>query len=286
MCDQANCCTARTSGGDGNDRVTGVSVAPNGEVYVAGTTDSKDWPKIELIHFGNVGATDGFIVRLDPTGKLRPVGVRIGGSGEESFAGIDLDSHGDIYAVGTTNSPNFPVKGPSLGKVGSAFVAKISGQRFADKQGGVVWSRRIGGHGEDALWSVSAGLPGSIFVSGRSGSSDFPTTKGAIYRHLEARNDSTLAELRAYDGGIQFATFVGGTRHQEANWYNDEATGVVANASGDVYVTGCTLDNRFPVTPSALQTRPAGNADAFVLRMRFVSSQQAVQVDNDRKSKR
>jgi Beta-propeller repeat len=257
-------------GGSGNDRVTGVSVAPSGEVYVAGTTDSKGWAKIGLVHFGNVGATDGFIVRLDPTGKLRPVGVRIGGSGEESLAGIDLDSQGDIYAVGTTNSPNFPVKGPRLSNLGSAFVAKISGQRFADKQGGVMWSRRIGGHGEDALLSVSAGLPGSIFASGRSSSGDFPTTENAIYRHLEARNDSTLAELRAHDGRIQFATFVGGTRHQNANWYNDEATGVVANARGDIYVTGCTLDSRVPVTPNALQTQPAGNADAFVLRIRFV----------------
>ena len=149
-----------------------------------------------------------------------------------------------------------------------------------------MWSRWIGGHGEDALLSVSAGLPGSIFVSGRSGSTDFPTTERAIYRHLEARNDSMLAELRAYDGRIRFATFIGGTRHQNANWYNDEATGVFANARGDVYVTGCTLDNRFPVTPNALQTQPAGNADAFVLRMRFVSSQQAIQVDNDKKNKR
>src|SRR6266480_3348548 len=273
-------------GGSGNDRVSGVTVALDGEVYVAGATDSKDWAKINLISFGNVGATDGFIVRLDPTGKLRPVGVRIGGSGDESLAGIDLDSHGDIYAVGTTNSPNFPVKGTNLRKVGSAFVVKISGQRFADKQGSVVWSRRIGGHGEDALLSVSAGLPGSIFVSGRSGSTDFPTTERAIYRHLEARNDSMLAELCAYDGRIRFATFIGGTRHQNANWYNDEATGVFANARGDVYVTGFTLDNRFPVTPNALQTQPAGNADAFVLRMRFVSSQQAIQVDNDKKNKR
>ena len=178
------------------------------------------------------------------------------------------------------------MKGTNLRRVGSGFAVKINGQRFADKRAGIVWSRRIGGHGEDALLSVSAGLPDSIFVSGRSGSSDFPTTERAIYRYLEARNDSTLAELRAYDGRIQFATFIGGTRHQNANWYNDEATGVFANAGGDVYVTGCTLDNRLPVTPNAFQTQPAGNADAFVLRMKFESSHQAVQVDNNKKKKR
>jgi hypothetical protein len=273
-------------GGTGNDRVTGIAVAQSGEVYVGGVTDSLHWPNIALARFGNLGETDGFIVRIDPTGKLQSLGVRIGGSGEESLASIDLDSHGDIYAVGTTNSPNFPVKGANLSRLGSAFVVKINGQRFADKQGSVVWSRRIGGYGEDALLSVSAGLRGSIFVSGRSGSTDFPTTQRAVHRHLEVRNDSLLAKLRAYDGLIQYATFAGGTRHPNASWYNDEATGVFANASGDVYITGCTAGDRLPVTPSAFQTRLAGNSDAFVLRMRFVSSQQAVLVDSGKKDKR
>ena len=183
-------------GGTGEDRVTAIAVDAGGKVYVAGSTDSKNWPNMELARFGNVGKTDGFIVRLDPTGKLSPLGVRIGGSREESLASIDLDAHGDVYAVGTTNSSDFPVKGANLGKVGSGFVVKISGKRFGDKRGSVVWSRRIGGHGDDALLSVSAGLRGAIFVCGRSGSTDFPTTERAIYRHLEAQNDSTLAELR------------------------------------------------------------------------------------------
>jgi hypothetical protein len=273
-------------GGTGNDRVTGIAVAPDGEIYVAGATDSPHWPNVALAPFGSLGETDGFIVRIDPTGKLQPRGIRIGGSGEESLASIDVDSHGDIYAVGTTNSPNFPQRGANLREVGSAFIVKISGHRFADKQGSVVWSRRIGGHGEDALLSVSAGLPGSIFVSGRSGSTDFPTTERAVYRHLEVRNDSILAQLRAYDGQIQYATFVGGTRHPNANWYNDEATGVFADPRGDVYITGCTAGDQLPVTPNAFQARPAGNADAFVLRMKFPNSQPAVPTGNEKKRER
>lgn len=256
-------------GGAGNDHVTALAVAPDGAVYVAGATDSKPWPIIGLNRFGDGGGADGFIVKLDPTGRMQPIGVRFGGSGEENLASIDLDSLGDIYAVGATNSPNFPVLGSNPRGAGGGYVIKFDGRRFADKR--MLWSRRIGGHGEDALLSVSAGMPGSIFVSGRSGSSDFPTTKGAFFGRLEVENDSILVRLRASDGQIQFSTFVGGTQQQNVSWYNDEATGVFANNKGDVFVTGCTLDHRLPVTANALHPQPRGNADAFVLRLKFAA---------------
>jgi hypothetical protein len=131
-----------------------------------------------------------------------------------------------------------------------------------------VYGTYLGGSGEDALLSVSAGMPGSIFVSGRSGSKNFATTPNALYSRLEASNDTTLAQLRASDGRLEFATFVGGTRY-DASWYNDEATGVAATPNGDVYVTGCTMGARLPVTRNALQRQPRGNAEPFVLRLKF-----------------
>ena len=260
-------------GGNANDRITGIAVATDGAVYVSGITESKNWQNVRLMQLGGLGATDGFVIRLDPTGKRQPSGIRIGGSGDESLTSIALDPRRDIYVVGSTNSPNFPVAGANLSQMGGAFVIKFNALRFARKQAGVMWSRRLGGHGDDALLSVSAGMPGSVFLSGRSGSKDFPTTKTAIYRRLEAENDSTLIQLRASDGQIQFATFIGGTRRPNASWYNDEATGTFANTNGDVYVTGCTLDDRLPVSNGALQPRPKGNSEPFVLRLKFATSE-------------
>ena len=255
-------------GGAGNEQVTSIAVAPDGAVFVAGFTDSKTWPDIQLGRLGALGGTDGFVIRLDPTGKARPFGVRIGGSGDDSLAAISIDPDGDVYIAGSTNSPQFPVKGAYLRQVGGAFIAKLDGRRFARRQAVLLWSRRFGGHGDDALLSVSAGMPGSIFVSGRSGSKDFPTTASAFYRRLAAENDSILARLRASDGGLQYCTFIGGTR-RHASWYNDEATGVAANRNGEVFVTGCTLDDRLPVSRGALQPRPKGNSEPFVLRLKF-----------------
>jgi hypothetical protein len=259
-------------GGTANDRVTGIAVEPEGALYLSGVTDSRTWPNVRLVRFGGLGATDGFVIRVDPTGKTKPFGVRIGGSREESLTGISLDSDGDIYVVGSTNSPDFPVKGATVRHVGGAFVAKINGRRLGRKQAVVRWSRRFGGHGDDALLSVSAGMQGSIFVSGRSGSKDFPTTRTGFYRHLAVENDSILARLRTSDGRLQYSTFVGGTRQPNASWYNDEATSVFANPSGDVFLAGCTLDHRLPVSRGALQPQPKGNSEPFVLRLKFAPS--------------
>jgi len=257
-------------GGDTVDRISSLAVAPNGSIYVGGSTNSQHWLDIQMKHYGAGGGIDGFVVRVDPTGHTPPLGLRMGGSGEESLAALAADTNGDIYAVGTTNSPDFPVKGANLSRVGSGFVAKLSGARFGRSRDGVVWSRRLGGHGDDALLAASAGMPGSLFVSGRSGSSDFPATSTAFYRRLEAQNDSTLVRLRSSDGSIEYATFVGGTRQPDASWYNDEATSVLATAHGDVYLAGCTLDDRLPISSQAFQPHRKGNADAFVLRLKFV----------------
>jgi hypothetical protein len=74
-----------------------------------------------------------------------------------------------------------------------------------------------GGHGHDALLSVSARMPRSIFLSSRSRSEDFPTTKTAFYGRLEAENDSTLIQLWVSDGQVRFATFVRGARQPHAS---------------------------------------------------------------------
>jgi len=256
-------------GGTGVDMVTGITVAPDGALYVSGVTHSRKWPSIHLLSLGTLGATDGFVIRIDPTGRTNPFGIRIGGSEDEALTSLAVDSSGDVYAVGSTASLIFPLKGQYLSQTGSAFVVKFNGAKFARGQAEIIWSRRFGGHGDDALLSVSAGMPGSIFVSGRSGSKDFPTTTNAFHRSLAVENDSVLARLRASDGRIEYATFVGGTRVPDASWYNDEATGVFASPSGDVFVTGCTLDDRLPVSSNALQPRPKGNSEPFVLRMKF-----------------
>jgi hypothetical protein len=150
-------------GGTGADWVTGIAVAPDGAVYVAGVTRSKNWPNIPLKPFGEPGATDGFIVRVDPTGKKRPFGVRIGGSRDENLASIALDPYGDIYVVGSTDSTDFPVIGASLSKVGSGqnqwttLCREASRSDLVEAARGPRGGRSIVGLGRDARFHICIG---------------------------------------------------------------------------------------------------------------------------------
>ncbi len=145
-----------------------------------------DCRAMQFIGFGKGGGRDGFIIRIHPNGKLPPLGLRIGGSGDDVLSSIDLDSGGNIYAAGVNkfaslSSARYSAK-QGRKTIESGFIVKIDGRQFAQGHDGVVWARLLGGNGDDALLSLSAGMPGFVFVSGRSGSTDFPTTKGALFR--------------------------------------------------------------------------------------------------------
>jgi Beta-propeller repeat len=256
-------------GGNASDAVTAIAVSPDGAVYVAGITQSTDWPGVAWSRYGETGGSDGFVLRIDPTTKSRVSGIRIGGSGDETLTAIALDSQGDIYAVGSTDSRDFPLTSSNRPAIGSGYILKIDGRKFASERPSVVWSTRVGGHIDDALLAVSAGMSGSVFLAGRSSSPDFPTTPGAFHHHLSAQNDSVLVRLRSSDGQLRFATFLGGTTVATADWHNDAATGILADSSGNVYVSGYSIDDRLPVTPGAPQPKRKGNTEPFVLRLRF-----------------
>lgn len=253
-------------GGRGDDAVAAIRLAPSGPVFVVGTTRSPGWPEAANRHqFGKGGNLDTFVLRVDLQTQPTLSAIRLGGAGDDAGSSIDLDASGDVYVAGTTNSADFPIRGGSSRHVGSGFVARIA--VASSGSWSLRWSRRVGGTGEDALLAITMGLGSSVLVAGRSGSADFPTTSNAIHPRLMAQNDSVLVKLRATDGNIEYATFVGGTQVKDASWYNDEATSLHATPKGDLFLTGCTLGGRLKVSTSAFQPRPAGNSDPFVLRL-------------------
>ncbi|MGA2923844.1 MAG: SBBP repeat-containing protein, partial [Candidatus Sulfotelmatobacter sp.] len=107
-------------GGSGDDEPSGIAVDSTGSVYLAGTTDSTDFP---LAVLGSLSSpsTHVFVAKLDPTGSNLVYADYIGGnSGDYGYA-LALDSVNDVYVTGSTASSDFPLVNPYQGTYPGSF---------------------------------------------------------------------------------------------------------------------------------------------------------------------
>jgi hypothetical protein len=126
-------------GGSGSDSGNGIAVDHFGNAYVAGTTNSPNFPTAgSPVQGSNAGAQDAFVTKLSPDGSGLLYSTYLGGSGLDQGFAIALDFFGGIYVTGVTTSSNFPTASstasPFQGANGGgfdAFVAKISGPPVA-----------------------------------------------------------------------------------------------------------------------------------------------------------
>ena len=142
-----------------------------------------------------------------------------------------------------------------------AFVTKV------DPNGAIVYSTLLGGSSFDAGHSIAVDNNGFIHVAGETASLDFPLTP----QTFQAVNNSVpqnlattafFAELNpaiAGAGGLLYSTYLGGDG-------SDSASGVVADSTGHVYLTGYTTSATFP-SRNAIQPSIAGNKDAFLVEL-------------------
>jgi len=117
-------------GGSGSDWGSGIAVDGSGNAYITGTTSSTDFPTMSPLQpaYGG-GGGDAFVARLNPTGSALVYSTYLGGNQDEYGYGIAVDSSGNAYVTGRTESANFPTMSPlqpAYGGNADAFVAKIS----------------------------------------------------------------------------------------------------------------------------------------------------------------
>ncbi len=122
-------------GGGGTEGLAKIAVDSALNIYVAGSTNSADFPLAPAGNSSLTGAQNIFISKINPfnagTGNSQLIySIYLGGSGVDSLAGVAVDPNQDIYVAGSTTSPNFPTtsnafqQGPQSGSHG--FVSQIS----------------------------------------------------------------------------------------------------------------------------------------------------------------
>lgn len=209
-----------------------------------------------------VGAYDpGRALVIDP---VLFYSTYLGSSGYEAGRAIAVDTSGNAYVTGETSSTTFPTTSGAFetsfrgGSVfGDAFVSKLNPTGSA-----LVYSTYLGGSGDDQGLgiAVDAGITPSAFVTGRTSSTDFPTTAGAFQQTFSGgADDAFVAKLDATGSSLVYSTYLGGNQEDFAN-------AIVLDASGNAYLTGTTISPNFPTTPGAFDTTLRGG-DVFVTKL-------------------
>lgn len=243
-----------------------IEVDDAGHAYVAGTTRSPDFPTVNAFQPTPGGGTqsdlDAFVTKLHPSGSSLVYSSFLGGSETEFTADIGVDATGGAWIAGYTDSDDFPLRRPLQSTIRGftdAYVTRIA------PSGALVFSTFLGGTYLDGALEVAADRAGNAYVTGFTGSLDFPLKEPVdddchpIGPWCSSYEAFVLQLTPA--GTLAFSSFLGGS-NEEFGW--DIAT----DSRGGVYVTGTTQSNDFP-TENAVQPVRGALINAFVTKIQL-----------------
>lgn len=245
-------------GGSLNDLATAIALDGSGNAYIAGWTESDNFPATTGPDLSFNGAQDAFVAKVAASGTGLVYSGYIGGLGSDCGTGIAVDGSGNAYVTGFTTSfptEHFPVTvGPALTYGGSqdAFVAKVNASGSA-----LVYCGYIGGTDIDIGAGIAVDPSGNAYVTGTADSGfRFPVKGGPDLVH-NGGHDAFVAKVAASGAELVYCGFIGGAG-------SDFGEAIAVDASGIAYVAGSTdSQSGFPVSggPSLVQR---GLKDAFV----------------------
>jgi hypothetical protein len=244
-------------GGTNQDQINSIAADAFGNMVVAGSTSSSNFPAMPASRqpqFG--GSVDAFVAKFGGNGSDLIFCTFLGGNGDDRALGVALDGAGNIYVTGHTASTNFPLAAPLQNRLrGSedAFVTKLSSN--GNK---LLYSTYLGGSNIDSGNAIAVDSFGQAYVGGDTSSTDYPVLNGAFSTNLGGQ-DAFITKLTAAGTAIVYSSFLGGTAA-------DHLAAIAVNSSGNAYVTGSTFSVNFP-TRNAVQTGTGGNQDAFVAEL-------------------
>ncbi len=258
-------------GGAGNEEARAVAVDPSGNIYVAGATDSSNFPvtskAFQRTYGGDTGAYldgDAFVAKLDPTGATALYVTYLGGAGDDLAYSIAVDSTGSAYVTGNTSSSDFPTTtgafsqkfagsgGNTLHPGGDVFVTKLSPTGDA-----LTYSTYIGGPMDDRGAAIVLDSQNDAYIAGATMSPTFPLGPGkplnpagyqgaggspnfANFSPLIQTGDAFVVKLDPTGAHLLAGTMIGGT-------LDDAALAIALDHGGNVLIAGATMSKNFPV---------------------------------------
>lgn len=237
------------------------------------------------LYAGALVGPDAFVTAINSTGAAMLHSTYLGGGGYDSAGSIALDAAANIYVTGGTSSSRFSNANPLRQFSGDldGFAAKLT-------QGGmsISYLTYIGGHKYNNSMSIAVDGGGSAFVTGYTGSTDFPTTPDALQASFG--DCPSLLCFRAsltkinQTGDVTYSTYLGGRTPISplVGPASDIGYGIAVDAPGNAYLAGTTNTIDFPSTPGAFQTTSNGSGEAWVVKFGSTNQFDACLEDDSR----
>ena len=246
--------------GSDEDKPLGIVVDGDGNSYICGFTASSDFD----ISTGAYQTTmtnsyeEAFVLKLNSSGSTLVYGTYIGGSSDDKANDIQIDGSGYAYITGSTESDDFPA---STGAYQTSFGGDIDAflTKFNTSASDIEYSTYIGDSDDDFGYAISLDNDKAI-ISGKTRSSDYPTTSGAFQTSGGGIADAFVTKFNSNGTSLEYSTFIGGSN-------NDAAYSMISDNDGNIYITGETESTNFPVTTTAYQSSKDVDEDAFLFKL-------------------
>ncbi len=217
-------------GGNGEDEANCVAVDATGSAYVAGFTQSSNFPTTPGA-YQQAGTNGAFVTKFKPDGSGLVYSTLVrSGLLPTTISAIVVDSGGNAYLGGVAATT-------LIGTPNDGFVAKLNSTGAS-----LLYSKFIGGSNNDFVNGIAVDNSGNAYVAGTTVSTDFPTTPGAFQPHYGGGPYDAFAVKLSPDGAtVLYSTYLGGSG-------DDRGNAIAINSSGNATIVGSTTSVDFPVS--------------------------------------
>ena len=271
-------------GANENPDVNGLDNLPGKSNYFIGN-DPKKWrsnvphyarvaywqvyPGIDLVYYGNRQQLEyDFVVAPGAD----PDAIRLGFEGADEI-GLDHQGNLILQTAGGELLQRAPViyqeiEGVKASVAGGYVLQDDNEVSFAvaayDASSPLIidpvleYSSYLGGSEDDQGISVAVDAAGNLYVTGDTGSSNFPTTSGAF--QTTGSSAVYVTKVDAAGSGLVYSTYLGGSKASVGH-------GIAVDAAGNAYVTGRTESSDFPTARPFQAAYGGGSDDAFITKL-------------------
>lgn len=201
---------------------------------------------------------------IDPTISYS---TYLGGSGGDAGTGIAVDSEGNAYVTGTATSTDFPIMNAYQSGRGDVDYEDVFVTKLSPDGSTLIYSTYLGGIYGDDGYAIAVDASGNAYVTGPTGSPNYPTTSGAFRTSggsIDGNlNDAFVTKLST-TGGLVYSTYFGGED-------DDAAYSIAVDNSGSAYFSGSTKSSDLPIV-SGFKSSLGGLQDAFLAKLNAMGS--------------